>query len=159
MSEPEQTTNDDINDDIVKGMGGEPITLVTIHRWPVLGREQTATGKLKCSASSYRRTANPVATRTERVLLVTANRAHVSWGYESGVELDREEFLLGSGRMVGNADWMLSKESKKMLRKMSRAIYDIPVQEDENDGDPEGSSLADLAREAAASDSSQTEGG
>jgi hypothetical protein len=120
------------------------MTTVKLQYWPVLTREQTEDGKLK--RGGYKRTALALEEREESLVrLETRTRALVTWG--SGA--NAAEFSLNTGRCIGNPDWVLMKESRKVLRKLAREQFPKEAAEDpcaENapyEGVPE---LTDMAK-------------
>jgi hypothetical protein len=106
------------------------MTAVKLQYWPVLTREQTEDGKLK--RGGYKRTAAALQEREESLVrLETRTRATLSWGSANAVE-----FSLNTGRCIGNPDWVMTKESRKALRKLAREQFPkgTPA-EDTDDGE------------------------
>lgn len=93
------------------------MTTVRLQYWPVLAREQNADGTLK--RNGYKRTAAPMQEREETLVrLETRTRALLTWGSANAVE-----FSLNTGRCIGIPDWVLTKESRKVLRKLAREQF------------------------------------
>jgi hypothetical protein len=104
------------------------MTTVKLQYWPVLTREQTEDGKLK--RGGYKRTAAALQEREESLVrLETRTRALLTWGSANAVE-----FSLNTGRCIGNPDWVMTKESRKALRKLAREQFPKAAV-DEDDGE------------------------
>jgi len=139
------------------------MTTVRVQRWPVLERvAQPNTGRM----TGYRRTAAPLAEREETLIrLESRSRALITWDIANAAT-----FSIGTGRCIGNADWLLTDESIKELRKLARVQFPRKKKPKEADAaledeDDEGLSpmeIADapvLAQGPGASDAGGTEGG
>jgi hypothetical protein len=101
---------------------GEPV--IKIQRWPVLTREQTSSGGLAQAPSSYKRTAAPTATRSERfVSMDRRSRVVVTWDSTGTAAVSTAEFSLKTGRMIQQPDWLLTRDSLKALRKLARSMF------------------------------------
>jgi hypothetical protein len=87
--------------------------VVTVIRQPVLARVRVG------ARSTYERTKEPLETREERLIrLETRRRALISWDIANAAS-----FSLGTGRCIGNPNWLLTEESRKALRKLARVQF------------------------------------
>lgn len=91
--------------------------VVKIRRWPVLSRgTNPKTGRVN---SEYKRTAEPTMLREEKLIRCESrSRVIVTWDIAS-----HERFSLGTGRCIGSADWLLTEESLRELRKLARKEF------------------------------------
>ena len=104
--------------------------VVKIQRWPVLERvAQPNTGRM----TGYRRTSAPLAEREETLIrLESRSRALITWDVANAAT-----FSLGTGRCIGNADWLLTEESRTELRKLARVQFPRKKKPKEADAAPE----------------------
>jgi hypothetical protein len=137
--------------------------VVKVQRWPVIARvAQPNTGRM----TGYQRTAAPLIVREEKLIrLESRSRALVTWDIANAAT-----FSLGTGRCIGNADWLLTDESRTELRKLARVQFPRKKKPKEaeaspEDEDDEGLSPMEiagapvLAQGPGASDAGGTEGG
>jgi len=118
--------------------------VVKIQRWPVLERvAQPNTGRM----TGYRRTSAPLAEREETLIrLESRSRALITWDVANAAT-----FSLGTGRCIGNADWLLTEESRTELRKLARVQFPRKKKTategdgDSQDDDDEGLSPMEIA--------------
>lgn len=98
------------------------MTTVKIQRWSVVERATDGVGRLTRTAESYKRTVAPQFEREEQVIrFVNRGRVTLSFG---GVPITASaDFMLRSGRSVGNPDWVLVAAELPVLRKLARAAF------------------------------------
>lgn len=98
------------------------MTSVKIQRWSVLGRDTDKHGHLLRDAASYKRTATPQFEREEQVIRFV-NRGRVTLSFGGVPIVASADFMLRSGRCIGNPDWVILESELPDLRKQARAAF------------------------------------
>jgi hypothetical protein len=98
------------------------MTTVKVHRWSVLARATDKAGHLTRTAESYKRTSAPQFEREEQVIRFV-NRGRVTLSFGGVPIVASADFMLRSGRCVGNPDWVLLETELPALRKLARAAF------------------------------------
>lgn len=117
------------------------MTTVKIQRWSVVGREADAAGRLTRDAKSYKRTRAPQFEREEQVIRFV-NRGRVTLSFGGVPIVASADFMLKSGRCVGNPDWVLTDSELPALRKLARAQF--PRKKKAKDAAPPESPVPDV---------------
>lgn len=123
---------------------------VTILRQPVISREQVRGkgGVLKLAREGYVRTKEPLEKREEKLVRFSRTRATVSWGGATPL-VETAQFSLVNARCVGNADWILSLDSMREVRKIMLARFPKPTKAPTEPEEPEERSPMEIANETA----------
>ncbi len=98
------------------------MTTVKIQRWSVVERATDKAGHLTRTAESYKRTTAPQFEREEQVIRFV-NRGRVTLSFGGVPIVASADFMLRSGRCVGNPDWVVLESELPALRKLARAHF------------------------------------
>jgi hypothetical protein len=94
----------------------EPPEEIQIQRWPVLERATDKDGRLLRTPEGYKRTKQPLETRSVRVLDLLKSSVLIAF-----TSVSSYRFSVATGRCVGIPDWVLEKESRAALKKVFTA--------------------------------------